>query len=178
MFKAGRKDEEDRLSFTRGRLFLIMGKVQTIRLELRAPLFYREEPGLVPWTPEEPGPGYSEAAGSAEETEERLFCFTVDAVQGRSIEPDPARLLGPLLVAGRSAAGSAEPAGGLELPAGNYLFAQQREVLSRGAFVEMAMELQKDGLWERLQLEDRLYLRYLFEDGKMLTQVFRPCRAL
>jgi hypothetical protein len=155
-----------------------MNEIETIKLELRAPLFYREEPGLVPWMPEEPGPGDPEAARPAEETEERLFCFTLDAVQGRSIEPDPARFLGPLLAAGRSVAGSAEPAGGLELPAGNYLFAQQRETLGREAFVEVAMELQKDGLWERLKLEERLYLRYLFEDGKRLTQVFRPYRAL
>jgi hypothetical protein len=171
-----------------------MGEIETIRLELRAPLFYREDRGLVPWAPEEPGLGDSEPARPPAETEERLFCFTVDAVQGRSIEPDPARFLGPLLAAGRSAAesadrsaegsadGSAEPAGGLELPAGSYLFAQQREALGqealgREALVDMAMELQKDGLWERLKLGDRLYLRYLFEDGKRVTQVFRPYRT-
>ncbi|MDR3191635.1 MAG: hypothetical protein LBT87_01065 [Treponema sp.] len=142
-----------------------MSEAETIRLELRASLFYREDRSLVPWRPV--------AAG----TEERLFCFTLDAVQGRSIEPDPARFLGPLLAAGRSAAGSAEPAGGLELPAGSYLFAQRREALDRQAAIEMAMELQKDGLWERLKLEDRLYLRYLFEDGKIVTQVFRPYRV-
>ncbi|MDR1635842.1 MAG: hypothetical protein LBR93_00750 [Treponema sp.] len=144
-----------------------MNEIKTIRLELCSPLFYREEGGLVPWAPEQPGLEDSEPG-------ERLFCFAVDSVQGRSIEPDPARFPGPLVAAGRSTTGSAEPAGGLELPAGTYLFAQQREALGREAFTEMAMELQKDGLWERLKLGDRLYLRYLSEDGKRLTQVFRP----
>jgi hypothetical protein len=155
-----------------------MNGIETIRLELRASLFYREDRGLVPWVPEDPALEDSEPARPSRETEERLFCFTLDAVQGRSIEPDPACFLGPLLAAGRSAAGSAEPAGSLELPAGIYLFAQQREALGREAFIEMAMELQKDGLWERLTLGDRLYLRCLFEDGKRVTQAFRPYWAL
>jgi hypothetical protein len=157
---------------------LPMNEIRTIRLELRASLFYREEKGLVPWAPEKPGPGDSEPARLPEETEERLFCFAVDAVQGRSIEPDPALFLGPLLAAGRSAEGSAEGAGSLELPPGTYLFAQQREALGREAFAEMAIELQKDGLWERLKLGDRLYLRCLSEEGKRVTQVFRPYRVL
>jgi hypothetical protein len=149
-----------------------MNKIQTIRLELRAALFYREERGLVPWNPEKP-----EAAQPPAGMGEGLFCFAVDAVQGRSIEPDPARFLGALLAAGRLATGPAERAGGLELPAGHYLFAQQREILDREAFIGMAVELQKDGLWERLELGDRLYLRYLSEDGKAVTQAFRPYRA-
>jgi hypothetical protein len=155
-----------------------MNKIETIRLELRSSLFYREERGLVPWVPDKPGLEDSEPAQPPTEAEERLFCFAVDAVQGRSIEPDPARFLGPLLAAGCSITGSAEPAGGLELPAGTYLFAQQREALGREAFTEMAIELQKDGLWERLKLGDRVYLRYLSEEGKRVTQVFRPYQAL
>jgi hypothetical protein len=154
-----------------------MNEIQTIRLELRAPLFYQEDRDLVPWKPEKPDPGDPEPAWPPAGTGERLFCFAVDAVQGRSIEPDPTRLLGALLAAGRLAAGPGEPAGSLELPAGSYLFAQQREALNREAFIGMAVELQKDGLWERLELGDRLYLRYLSEDGKMVTQAFRPCRA-
>jgi hypothetical protein len=150
-----------------------MNKIQTIRLELRAPLLYREDRNLEPWGPENPGPGDSETA-------ERLFCFALDAAQGQSIEPDPSRFLGPLLAAGRSVTGPAnraspaEPGGSLELSGGTYLFAQQRENLGREAFIGMAIELQKDGLWERLRLGDRLYLRYLTEDGKRVTQVFRP----
>lgn len=156
----------------------IMNEIQTMRLELRASLFYQEEKGLVPWVPEKPGLGDSEPARLPKETEDWLFCFAVDAVQGQSIEPDPAHFLGPLLAAGRSVAGSPEPAGSLELPPGTYLFVQQREAPGREAFTEMAIELQKDGLWERLKLGDRLYLRYLSEDGKIVTQVFRPYQVL
>jgi hypothetical protein len=141
-----------------------MYEIKTIRLELRASLFYREDRRLVPWVPVE--------------TEERLFCFALDLIQGQSIEPDPARFLGALLAAGRSVAEPAEPPGSLELPAGAYLFAQQRETLGREAFIRMAIELQKDGLWERLKLGDRLYLRHLTEEGKRLTQAFRPYRVL
>jgi hypothetical protein len=170
-----------------------MSGVQTIRLELRSPLFYREDSGLVPFQ-------YEAEAG------EFLFCFDLDPVQSRSIEPDPAALLGPLVFAGRSEGQGAarlppspvSPAAQygesrrLELPAGKYLFAQERregnglrregngvrDDLNRNEFIEMAVEVQKDGLWERLAPADRLYLRYLFEDGRAVTQVFRPyCRG-
>jgi hypothetical protein len=40
----------------------------------------------------------------------------------------------------------------------------------------MAIEVQKDGLWERLEPDSRIYLRFLTEEGRELTQVFRPCR--
>jgi hypothetical protein len=141
-----------------------MDGVQTIRLELRSPLFYQADPALVPFQ-------YETGEG------ELLFCFDLDPVQGRSIEPEAAALLGPLVFSGR-AAGSPENRHGregrLELPAGNYLFAQERRALNKQEFIEMAVEVQKDGLWERLAPADRLYLRYLFEDGRTVTQVFRP----
>jgi hypothetical protein len=38
----------------------------------------------------------------------------------------------------------------------------------------MAIEQQKDGLWERLKPGNRLYLRILSEDGSPVTQLFRP----
>ncbi|GHT57341.1 hypothetical protein FACS1894109_09150 [Spirochaetia bacterium] len=149
-----------------------MDGVQTIRLELRSPLFYQAEAALVPFQ-------YETGEG------ELLFCFDLDPVQGRSIEPEATALLGPLVFAGRATAlptalpsGSPEnrsgEAGRLELPAGNYLFAQERRTLNKQEFIEMAVEVQKDGLWERLAPAGRLYLRYLFEDGQTVTQVFRP----
>jgi len=55
-----------------------------------------------------------------------------------------------------------------------YLFAQRRGTLDRGECIGMAIEQQKDGMWERLWLTDRLYIRYLFEDGNFVTQIFRP----
>jgi hypothetical protein len=135
-----------------------MGGVQTIRLELRSPLFYRADSALVPFQ-------YEIEAG------ELLFCFDLDPAQSRSIEPESLSLLGPLVFAGRH---KGAPGAQLELPAGNYLFAQERDALDEQEFIEMAIEVQKDGLWERLAPADRLYLRYLFEDGRAVTQVFRP----
>jgi hypothetical protein len=60
------------------------------------------------------------------------------------------------------------------LPASLYLFTQKRKILDRGECIYTAIEQQKDGLWERLRLGNRLYIRYLFEDGSAVTQLFRP----
>jgi hypothetical protein len=144
-----------------------VNKEGTKRLELFAPLVYIPDPELLPF----PRGEGQEAA----ETPERLFWFTLDEAQGRSIEPDPAVFLGP-----PGAGGYLAPAGykgeGLELPRGRYLFAQERGTLGREGITAMAIEIQKDGLWERLRLDGRLYLRYLYEDGSAVTQVFRPYR--
>jgi hypothetical protein len=131
------------------------------RLELLAPLSYTPAPELIPFRP------------GAQQGEEFLFCFNIDEVQGQSIEPDPPALLGPLSAAG-STPHSAYPEGGPELPRGRYLFAQERAFLGRDEVIQMAVEIQKDGLWERLRLENRLYVRYLYEDGGVVTQLFRP----
>jgi hypothetical protein len=143
------------------------------RLELRAPLRYVRDLSPVPW-----GSG-----GDPGKYRERLFCFAIDETQAQSIEPDPAAFLGPLIAGGyEAAARSAEGQETIELPQGHYLFAQERRAWSSGPppsferdeVVLMAIEVQKDGLWERLTLEGRLYLRYLYEDGAMVAQVFRP----
>jgi hypothetical protein len=134
------------------------------RLELLAPLRYAPAPGLVPFPATAPRiqPG---------EGQELLFCFGIDGAQGQSIEPEAPALLGPLLAAGAS---PPAPGGNLELPRGRYLFAQERAFLGRDGVIRMAVEVQKDGLWERLRLENRLYVRYLYEDGGPVTQIFRP----
>jgi hypothetical protein len=62
----------------------------------------------------------------------------------------------------------------VELPRGNYLFAQVRETLSRDEIIDLAIEVQSEGLWQRLELGFKYYLRFLFEDGSPVTQVFRP----
>ncbi|GHV63385.1 hypothetical protein AGMMS49587_13240 [Spirochaetia bacterium] len=135
-----------------------MSGIQTIRLELCSPLRYRADSALVPFH-------YEAGAGDL------LFCFDLDPDQSRSIEPEDACFLGSLVFAGRL---TESPGAQLELPAGNYLFAQERDALNRDEFIEMAIEVQKDGLWERLTPAARLYGRYLFEDGRAVTQVFRP----
>ena len=79
------------------------------------------------------------------------------------------------LYAGKAEA--AESTGGgkpLELPRGNYFFAQKRGKVIPDDILTMAAEIQQEVLWQRFQPEKRLYLRYLFEDGCLVTQLLRP----
>jgi hypothetical protein len=66
----------------------------------------------------------------------------------------------------------------VSLPLGKYLFVQCRAEtpLNREEWLDMAIEQQKDGLWERHKLGNLLYVRYLYEDGKFVTQVFREIK--
>ena len=107
-----------------------------------------------------------------EENEEMIFCFDLDKSQYLNFEPDKEKLLAGLLFSGVAVAGSEKA--DLKLPAGNYLFAQKRELLNRNDIIDMAAEIQAEGLWQRLKLGKRLYLRYLYEDGSFVTQLFRP----
>jgi len=135
--------------------------LKLMRLDLRAPLVYQEAPGLIPF----------ECSPPTDETAlELLFCFELNSEQAGRIDPDADCFLGQLAF---SAKGRDER-GKVQLPAGLYLFAQQRKPLNREECIGMAIEQQKDGLWERLRLRDRLYIRCLFEDGSPVTQIFRP----
>jgi hypothetical protein len=131
-----------------------------VRLDLRAPLEYEEAPGLVPFS----CPPADEAAP------ELLFCFELDREQARRIDPEADCFLGEIVFSGK---GDGKQ-GKVQLPAGLYVFAQQRRTLNREECEGMAIEQQKDGMWERLHLGDRLYIRCLFEDGSPVTQLFRP----
>jgi hypothetical protein len=141
-----------------------------IRLELRAPLFYINSPELAPFSREI-------------ESGEQLFCFELDPEESLSIEPERERFLGPLILAGSGAVQETDlraaqvEANIIRLEAGVYLFAQKREVLDREACIDMAIEQQKDGLWERYKLQNRLYIRRLFEDTSPVSQIFRPVLA-
>ncbi|MDR2731497.1 MAG: hypothetical protein LBB81_11450 [Treponema sp.] len=105
---------------------------------------------------------------------EILLCYEVNPVQGCSIEPDRERFLGKLLFTGEK---SPETPGRSEvsLPQGVYLFSQSRAdtVLTRDEWLDLAIEQQKDGLWERNKPGNLLYIRFLFEDGAFVTQVLR-----
>jgi len=133
-----------------------------VRLDLRLPLVYAEITDSCPDIETVRGQSH----------EELLFCFELDPGQSRSIEPEREGLLGALIFAGRADSGDSGKK--VTLPAGKYLFSQCREALNREEWLDMAIEQQKDGLWERLKPENRLYVRYLFEDGKPITQLFRP----
>jgi hypothetical protein len=154
-----------------------------MRLELLAPLFYTK-------FPEDITRRHGEYGGI--ENEEILFCFEINPKQGCDIEPDHKQFLGNLLFAGHkdntsnplSTSVPAEPLCEINrndaenvvvLPAGCYLFLQHRGdmALNQGEWLDMAIEQQKDGLWERHKLGNLLYLRYLHEDGAVVTQVFR-----
>jgi hypothetical protein len=111
---------------------------------------------------------------------ETLFRMAIDPSQSRNFEPDRRAFPGRLVAAGKALfpegaeRRAGEPAGLFELPAGTYLFTQVREPVDTETLIDMIIEVQQEGLWERLSLDDRLYIRYLCEDGKAVTQVFRP----
>jgi len=133
-----------------------------VHLDLRAPLEYEEAPGLVPFS----------CLPADEAALELLFCFEIDREQAGRIDPEADRFLGELVF---SAKGNGAQ-GKIQLAAGLYLFSQQRrtEPINREECVSMAIEQQKDGLWEQLCLGNRLYIRCLFEDGSPVIQLFRP----
>ncbi|MDR3170465.1 MAG: hypothetical protein LBU17_02425 [Treponema sp.] len=146
-----------------------MLELNIIRLNLCTSLSYIRDDALKPFE-------YTPEAG------ELLFCFAISPAQGHSIEPEADHYLDALIFQGRlerqqELKGEGIAADTIELPAGKYLFAQTREALGQEAFIQMAMEVQKEGLWERLKPKNQLYLRYLFEDGKAVTQVLRPFSA-
>ena len=141
-----------------------MDEFPLVRLDLRAPLFFNETPDLKPFDCSFP---------QDESGRELLFCFELDREQAASIEPAEDCFPGRLVFA--AVHGQSDgTAGNVRLPAGLYLFAQRRGALKREECVRMAIEQQMDGLWERLKPGSRLYIRYLFEDGSPVTQLFRP----
>ena len=139
--------------------------IEILRLNLLSPLYF------IPQTDADP-------FGYREENGEMIFYFELDEGQYQNIEPDKDKLLGNPVFGGKSAGDLPEGGEGLrELPQGNYLFAQKREILSSREIIDIAVEIQQEGLWQRLQMGKGLYLRYLFEDGQGVTQLFRPCKA-
>nr|AXS01210.1 hypothetical protein [uncultured bacterium] len=119
------------------------------------------------------------------ENDEILLCYDLDPVQSRSIEPDPALFPGSQVFFGHKTGDT----GGLpedlqaetvSLPAGKYLFSQRRSGLEPDNsitavenWLDLAIEQQKDALWERHKPGNRLFVRVLYEDGEWATQVFR-----
>ena len=134
--------------------------IEVVRLNLISPLYYAPEKDSDPF-------GYKEGGG------EKLFCFELDKAQAREFEPDKTKILGNPVFSGKAADGASGESR-MEFPPGNYLFAQKREILSRKDIIDMAVEIQQEGLWQRLLFGEKLYLRYLFEDGCSVTQLFRP----
>jgi len=106
---------------------------------------------------------------------EKFYCFTLNESESSSFEPDKKTLLDRLVFSANAVTGAQrETVRAQSLPEGSYLFAQKRELLSREEIIDMAVEIQAEGLWRRLKPGKILYLRYLFEDSKSVTQLYRP----
>jgi hypothetical protein len=145
-------------------------------LRLASPLFYQRDDSLDPFS-------YTGASG------ELIFAWSIPAAEALSIEPGADRFLERMFFAGRAGPvpgtgtpGTDEGTDGtgdgplLELPRGLYFFSQIREILGREASLDLAIEVQKEALWQRFVPEPRFYLRRLFEDGKGVTQILRPLK--
>jgi len=148
-----------------------MEEISIINLELCSPLFYSSVKNL----PLKPG-----------KNDEFLLYYELNPIQSSSIEPDREQLSGILVFSGVKTEDDSRwhqdklTPQTVILPAGKYLFSQYRTALSEEKplnfytdWLDLAIEQQKDGLWERYKLKNKLYVRYLFEDGKYVTQNFR-----
>ena len=136
-----------------------------INLTLCKPIFYLKQKDL----PVKTG-----------ETDEYLSFYELDTEQSESIEPVKERLFVKLTFTGKKIIDQ-ENLPDTEkavLPKGRYIFSQIRRespVLEQKELIDIAVEQQKDALWERYRLTNQLYIRYLYEDGSFVTQFFRPC---
>ena len=124
-----------------------------MNLHLRAPLFFKKIDAFPSEMPE---------------NNEILLCYELNPAEANSIEPDREQLF---LVTDTVSVTHRE----ISLPAGHYYFSQSRgdRALNKDEWLDMAIENQKDGLWERNKLGNKLYIRFLHEDGAFVTQVFR-----
>ena len=68
----------------------------------------------------------------------------------------------------------ADPFRCASIPPGDYLFCQKRKSLARKELLDLATELQIEGLWQRLKLGGEIYIRLLHEDGAVVSQLLRP----
>ena len=131
-------------------------------LDLRSPFLYSKIPVSDPFAVLDSG--------------EQAVCFSLPDTNAFSIEPDPENYLGPMVFAGVQSGGSETPL--CSIPQGLYLFGQVREHPKKELFTAMAIEVQKEGLWRRLELEPLVFLRVLKEEDELVTQVLRPIKRL
>ncbi|MCL2721120.1 MAG: hypothetical protein FWD47_07250 [Treponema sp.] len=162
-----------------------MEKTQLMNLELLAPINYIEDFSQSRYHGNYMSGG-AEDAELMKNDDELLLCFEINHIESNNIEPKPEQFLGNLVFIGkkntsnplRASVPPCEKNLEITLPAGNYLFSQQRadRVLNQEEWLDMTIEQQKEGLWQRNKLEARFYVRFLNEDGAFVTQVFRPVK--
>ena len=159
-------------------------KADVILLHLLNPLFYIEENPLEIRAES----SLARPFDYSPEKGEMIYCFELDAAQSGLFEPDrtffPGSLVSfgkaaePVAVDGKTANGNVQDSDGQkrvfrELARGDYLFTQVRDIPGREEIVDLAIEVQQEGLWQRLKPGGKYYLRYVFEDNSPVTQIFR-----
>ena len=125
--------------------------IEILSLNLMAPLLFESKP----------------EAGEPDlikPDKELLFVYELEESESRKLEADTKKLIKKQVFFSN-----------IELPAGDYLFTQKKENLNMEEIIKLAVEMQAEGLWQRYKLDNYLYIRKLFEDGNIVTQLFRPC---
>ena len=138
-------------------------------LDLRCPLSYAKVDNIT-----DESALFSKINANTGENDDYLLCYNLNPAQSSSIEPECDQFLCSLVFIGRKT--RQEEENEVVLPAGNYLFNQCRAdiFMNKEEWLDIAVEQQKDGLWERRKPGNLLFIRYLREDGAFVTQVFRP----
>jgi hypothetical protein len=152
-----------------------MERISMINLQLCCPLFYLSVKDL---------------PVKLSKNDEFLLHYELNPAQSLNIEPDKEQLPGILVFSGvKTEDNTPRQKDKLTLqtvilPVGKYLFSQLRADFSDEKplnfytdWLDLAVEQQKNGLWERYKLENKLYVRYLFEDDKSVTQIFRVIKT-
>ena len=94
---------------------------------------------------------------------EKNFCYAINPLEAVKIDPDPSLYF----ISRREERG--------KLDAGEYYIVQTENDLHKtGELLNLAIELQKEALWNRFKLNSELYLRSFSEDGSAVTQLWRP----
>ena len=97
---------------------------------------------------------------------ENLLHYAINPSMAAEIDPLPQQYL------------DSDPIPLMELPEGDYFITQLRkENLEEKELLELAIVLQKEALWNRNKLQDKLFLRQFFEDGFPVIQLWRPIIA-
>ena len=93
---------------------------------------------------------------------EVMQCYVLNPEESNGIDPQPDRYF------------ESGPERTDVLAVGEYFITQiRKEKTDIHELTNMAMELQKEGLWSRLKLENKLYVRQFFEDGQPVFQLWR-----
>ena len=94
---------------------------------------------------------------------ENLLCYTINPSQANIIDPASEHYL------------HIDTVPVTELLEGDYFITQLRkEHVDIKELLELAIVLQKEALWNRYKLQNKLFLRQFSEDGFPVTQLWRP----